>query len=449
MAGGIVPAEDVGQILESPFGLKAIAGNEAYPNPNRYFAHLFFKAYFQHAPLLFQTVSTPIHSVYLSGAMIKLLTHIAILFILASFISNTKNIFNRRFLLSAVLMAPLFQAYGYNDHMGIIDKATTYVFFYPLPMVFLLLFLAPFYSFLIEGKQRKIPPISRVFLATLAIILPFSGPLVPPVILIITLLLFVHCYLRQSGASSPAGRIKQIIREMPNELLIYIFLASLLSLYSLLLGTYNSTYSEEIIPIGERYLRLPGGIIRQLTQKLGFPLLTALILANMAVIKSRFDDDEGRKILHSFKWIAIFTFIYVLLLPLGGYRPYRPDIIRFDTMLPVTLCLLYLFGISSLFLVHNVKRGRFSYYAVVILSLVVFTLADISSLKEDECQREALHTIASSNEPVVALEKDCHLLSWGPILEKEHSALNAELLLIWNITSEKRLYYNKPDADGR
>jgi hypothetical protein len=41
------------------------------------------------------------------------------------------------------------------------------------------------------------------------------------------------------------------------------------------------------------------------------------------------------------------------------------------------------------------------------------------------------------------LQHDCSVVAWGKILKPEDSELNAQLLNIWGITNEKRLYYNK------
>lgn len=42
MAGGIVPSDEVKQVLSDPFGVSVIFKNAVYPNPNRFFAHWTF-----------------------------------------------------------------------------------------------------------------------------------------------------------------------------------------------------------------------------------------------------------------------------------------------------------------------------------------------------------------------------------------------------------------------
>ena len=446
MAGGIVPSKDVQEIFNDPFGFNVIMKNTKHPNPNRFFAHLFFRDYFRKIPLLFQKVVTPIESVYYSCASIKLIIQVLMIYLLSAMISKSKTIFNKKILLIAVLLSPLFQAYGYNGYMGVIDKSITYTFFYGLPMALLLLFFFQFYDCIYYNETKKISFISIILLISLTIILPFSGPLIPPIILIVTVLIFIY-YLRKYDKNDSQGLLKKILTNIPKKILIFFIPISLLSAYSLLLGTYNSTYQTGIIPIYERYLRLPLGIYYQFTQKLGFPLLFILIATNIIIIKKYFYNQKGKKIISSLKWIGIFTIFYILLLPLGGYRPYRPNILRFDTVMPITISLFYIYGMSTYFLIENIKKRKGVYYGIIVIFILIFTNADRSKLNENECEKQALITISNSDKKIVPIINDCKVISWEPIADYKQSKLNSELLIIWNITNETRLYYNKPAAN--
>jgi hypothetical protein len=110
---------------------------------------------------------------------------------------------------------------------------------------------------------------------------------------------------------------------------------------------------------------------------------------------------KGKKIISSLKWIALFAFIYILLLPLGGYRPYRSNILRFDTVMPITICLFYIYGLSTLFLLENITKRKSMYYAAIITFSLIFTYADHSTLNENECEKQALMTIANSEDQIV------------------------------------------------
>lgn len=442
MAGGIVPEAGVQEIFNDPFGFGILSGNEKHPNPNRFFAHLFFRDYFQKVPLLLQKVVDPIESVYLSCAWIKLLIQVLFIYLLSAIISKSKSVFNLKFVLVALLLTPLFQAYGYNGYMGIIDKSITYTFFYALPLVLLLLFISNFHPSYNVNRVIKMSTIKIIALVFLTVVLPFSGPLIPLIILIITLLLFIF-YLRKNYSEGGYLHVlKNTLLNIPKDVLLFFIPISLLSIYSLLLGMYNSTYQAEVIPIAERYLRLPVGVYFQFTQKMGFPILFAMIGSNIFIIKKYFNNEGGRSIITSLKWIGVFSLLYVLLLPLGGYRPYRPNILRYDTIMPITICLFYIFGASTSFLLEKIKKGKNVYYAVVITFLVVFENADKSELNENECEKQALITLSNSDKEIVSLQQNCPVISWKPITDYNQSKLNAELLKIWNITEEAKLYYN-------
>jgi len=439
MAGGIVPAEDVQKIFEDPFGISVILKNEKHPNPNRFFAHLFFKEYFQNIPLFLQKIVTPINSVYFASAIIKLLVQVLFIYLLSSIISKTNSIFNIKFLTVAVLIIPLFQAFGYVS-LRIIDQATTYFFFYSLPLVLLILFLSFFYKVVYDNKE-KISILSHIILILLTIILPFSGPLVSPIILIVSLLIFIKYY--KSSNLSKFYFLSNFFKNTPKILFIYLIPISMLSLYSLWLGTYNTTYQTDVLPLMQRYAKLPIGLFFLFADKIGLPVLSFFIIINIFVIKKHYNTNEGNKIINSFKWIGVFALLYILLLPLGGYRPYRPNIIRFDTFMPITIGLIYLYGISSYFLLKNIKKRKYIYIAVTILFFLIYTNSDKSKLNGNKCEKESLQLIANSTDSIVLIENNCKILSWEVITDYKKSELNAKLIKLWQITEQEKLYYHK------
>lgn len=439
MAGGIVPANDVEKIFHDPFGIKMILNEETHPNPNRFFSHYFFREYFQTTPIILQKITSPINSLYLSSAIIKILIHLLLVYLISTIISKSKSIFNRKFLFVALLTTTLFQTYGYNRYMGIIDTATTYSFFYALPLALLILYFVVFYKKLYNNNNVK--P-SVILLSLLTIILPFSGPLNPPIILIVTFLIVVYYFLKSEKNNTFIQRFKTTILTIPKAISLPLIVISLLSLYSLFLGAYNSTYQNDSVSLLERYSRLPNGIFYQFTQKLGFPLLFTIITINTILIKKLHRTKEGVKILKSLGWIGAFTLIYLICLPLGGYRPYRPNILRFDTILPITIGLIYYFGKSTLFLVQNIKKNKLYYYSTLFLFLVVFTNADRSTFEENRCQIEALQTISNASKKIIHLDNNCTVLTWEPIVNVSESELNAEMLKMLNITEDIILYDN-------
>ncbi len=425
MAGGIVPAEDVKPIFEDPFGFQMLSNGKQHPNPNRYFSHLIHKEYFRTVPNILQLVFKPIDSVYYACALIKIIIHLLLIHYLALIINSISLPFKHNYFIAILLVFPLIQSYGYNHYMGIINQSTTYCFFYSLPILLLLIYS---YTLFKQYTLKNNNLFRNLTLVCLTIILPFSGPLIPPLILILTTLFFSYKLINKNFPSN----IKSVI--------IYVFIVNIMSIYSLYIGTYNSTFLSESIPILERYARLPLGIYYISTQKLGIPLLLLAILLNTYLIKKRYSNDRTKAIISFLKWIGIFTLVYLILLPMGGYRPYRPFLLKSDTFTPITIALIIYFGLSTIFLINRIKN-KF-YYIFISAILLAFTGSDISKLNENSCEKKNLIKISKSKSNIVELDNNCNVMSWNKITAPQDSKLNSELLYILNITDKKKLYFN-------
>ena len=194
----------------------------------------------------------------------------------------------------------------------------------------------------------------------------------------------------------------------------------------------------------ELYSRIPEGLWYPLTKKLGFPVLLMIIGLNCFFIRRYFHTDEAKKILNIFKWIGVFSLLYILLLPLGGYRGYRPNVLRYDTIMPITVSLIFIFGISTLFLIKNLKGiQRICYIPLITGVLLFYTINDEQHFDKNKCERNALKEIAASKDSIVRLHGDCKVLSWQKITKPEDSGLYAELLTLWNVSPYKKLYCNE------
>ena len=261
------------------------------------------------------------------------------------------------------------------------------------------------------------------------------------------MLIVLYCFTNNFVHSNSNGNTKRVIstiKKIPKAYWIFLIPISLLSLYSLFLGKYNSITISTQIPLREMYLKLPEGIYYQFTQKLGFPLLFSILTINSVVINKKFKTVEGEKIMLIFKWIGIFSLCYILLLPLGGYRIYRPNILRYDTIMPITLSLFFIFGITTLFILKSISnRQKIVYLPLIIGVLFIYTNADEAKFNNNKCERNALKIIADSKDKVVQLSTNCTVIAWEMITKPEGSELDAELLNIWNITKEKKLYFNQ------
>ncbi len=414
MAWNLLPDPEVAPILNDPLGVGALLTGDTYANPNRFFCHWAFRTYLLHAPVVLQRLTDPVSSVYLACTLAKVLIHLLLLLLLSRLISGGWRVRGLPFVGALCLLFPLFQTSGYRNALGIVDPSTTYAFFYALPAAALLLLLLPFADRLIHRKVVSPGGWSLAGLAGLAVVVALSGPLNPGIVLVLTVLLGVAWW---RGCHWPRN---------------YVFLwgwVVFLSIYSLWLGRYNSLTIASDLPLLERYARLPAGLFGLLTTKLAWPLLLGGLAVNYALLEQRYRNYYG--------WWLAFALLYGLLLPLGGYREYRPDLLRYDTILPVTIGAFWLYGTGALRLL---RLGKYRWYPALPLAIALFfTLADGPVRDTNDCEREALQTIAGADHGPVPV--DCPVLFWRPVHDPATSRDNSELLVRWGIRRDVVLYY--------
>lgn len=447
MAAGILPANDVKPILDNPFGFRVLNEQTRYPNPNRFFCHWSFYVYFNKVPLLLQSFTNPINSAYLACAIAKTLIHATILIFVSLIISG--KVFKLDFILAASLITPLFQTNGYQGLIGIIDPSTTYTFFYALPTILLFIYFTPLILKYLFGKEYKVMRHLKYFWIPLALISSLSGPLNPGISLVFSMLLLSNSMFNNFNTSTEGiwlTRVKHSIKNTPEDYFFYSIPISIFSLYSLYLGKFNSIDLSHEISVWILYTRLPQGIFNIITMKLAFPALLSILLINTLIIRIKLPTDEGKRILTVFKWIGIFSLVYILLLPLGGYRDYRPNVLRYDTIIPITLSLIYVFGKTTVFIINNVT-SKYKYWYLPLISLVVLIYANSDKLElKNKCEKEAIFQIANSQEEIVRIENKCNVLSWNVLEKPQDSKLNIELLKRWKVIDNDKLYYYKPSG---
>lgn len=445
MAGGIVPSDDVKLILESPLGLKVFKENITYPNPNKFFCHWTFFTYFNNAPLFFGKFTTPINSAYISCAFAKTVIQVVLLFLIALYISG--SLFKSNFLLAVVLITPLFQTNGYRKYMGIIDTSTTYTFFYALPFILVLIYFAPLFLKYFHGCNWKNFKYFKYLWIPLALISSLSGPLNPGISLVISLLIVIHTVLfnyTNSNITNKLIKLKKAIQNIPKDIYFYLTPICLFSIYSLYLGRFNSVNLGNELPLHVLYSRLPEGLIFIITRKLGFPVLFLTLIINVIIIRKSAKVLQGKRLLALFKWIGIFSLIYILLLPLGGYRAYRPYILRYDTLIPITVCLMLIIGMTTIFIFNILtKKKLYWYISLITIVMLVFIYADEPKFNKNICEKNAITQIANSKDKIVEIDNECTVLSWTIIKNPDESRLNASLLKLWKIIEADKLYYQR------
>ncbi len=443
LAAGVVPAEDVGSILKSPLGTEVFTKNEMYPNPNRFFSHWSLYAYFNNVPFFLQHFTDPVNAAYLSAGLIKIMVQLGLILMLVLYV--TAKFWSLESLIAAAVLSTLFQTNGYQSAMGIIDPAITYVFFYALPALLLMAYFYPIYHKLLYDKALSLSPYFKPFWIFLALVCSLSGPLNSGIALIVSLLVFTNHFqqsFKNQNITLCWQDTKRLIRKIPHDYYFYLLPVSLFSIYSLYLGTFTTSYADNDLSLISLYRKLPAGILNAFTKMLGYPILILILIFNFYLIKRFGNGKLKSKLLALYKWTVIFTVVYIILLPLGGYRDYRPFLLRYDTLIPVTLMLIFLFARSFLYLAKVLPREKLLWYLpVIIVVLVNFAVIDEPVFGANKCERVAIDQLKHSDEKLVKLENDCTVLSWSIMEDPNGSAIKTRLLKKWNILEEDKLFY--------
>lgn len=443
----VLPAPECRQVLTDPFGWGALTRNEVYVAPNRFFAHASMVGYFKSVPFALQRLTSPINSIYAACALFAVGVQALLLYVLGVYISGTYRLSRLNIWLAIALLVPLFQISGYNDQMGIIDRAITYTFFYAFPMTLLLLLLLPFYLAAYREQPLRISWPGRIALVGLMVVLAFNGAIITGVVAVLFFGIALHWLVRQWLAESGLPLSQRLVKlvQVPLLPVAMLGLFTLLCLYSLYIGLNEKESTEHILSLWERYGRMPSGI-GWLFRKPGLPLLLAAVFINAQLIRRLVaPSTERQRVLRIFNWLGLFALLYLLLLPLGGYRSYRPLIVRRDSILPIILGLMFFYGLSSYFLLHQLPA---LYRRRYIIGLAVFScfylVTDTLFLKDNNlCERQGLERLAQATEPIVRVSAECPVMSWWKINRPEYSETNAQLLEYWGVTKGRKLYYHE------
>ena len=439
----VLGAPPYDHVLGDPLGISALHG-ESYPGTNRFTAHAVMSGYFKIVPHLLQVVLTPLNSLYTCIAITKLLIHVALLFLLSYYAISWKGFNLNLFLFSTVILSPFFQAGPvYYQYMAIIDGSITYVMFYALPMVFLLVYFLPFYRYFRKG----IIPSSTIFILGwlfLTLLLVLFGPLPAPIILIFSFILLGFLIVRNFFRSfniDPLYRLGMAVRRINKSVLILLTGSLILSLYSLYIGSKNSENNWTSLPMEERFTKLTEGMKEVfLNSENGlFYLFTASAIF-MITLYIFFRKKEYLLFKLTF-FLLIFAGLYLFLLPLGGYRIYRPLIVKHDTLLPVLMIGLFIFATCGILLLKYLKNwGKVAYIILIIPLIGFYSFNDKIWPNTNECEKRSILEIAKSNENCVILPTNCTVGMWKYNFECSKSELPATLFKYYNIFPRKILY---------
>jgi hypothetical protein len=443
----VAPSAAYQQVLHDPFGFKILQTGENCAASNRFFVQWTTYAYFRHIPLWLQSFLSPIDSVYASIALAKTLIQVGLILLLASYISITFRWKRNEWILAVVLICPLFQAVGFFEYLCMIDNCISYAFAYALPTLALLIFLFPYYKAAVTGHSG-LPSWLKPLWLLLPIGLTFSGPVAGPVLLILcpsTLLYLFFQRWKQVSDLSLSQRFLQSLASINKQLLLSFGFTTLLCIYSFYIGMHNSENSWEVISLAERYTKLLEGLLKITSFSEGFMPILLMVVYSLLILQHS-KNPGGDKLVHLLTLASLFAMAYILLLPLGGYRSYRPYIIRRDTLQPVLCILFFAWGISIIYLLKNIpSTKRIVYTSLVVLICLGYTFADKIPGYTNTCERQSMQEIAGSKEDCIELKEPCSVMQWGPNNQCEDTRYGAALLHLWNITPREIRYHQKPN----
>ena len=440
----VVPSIDYAPILKDPFGWGVLRHGAYYVGPNRFFLHGGMYWYFRHVPLWLQHFFSPITSAYVAMALSTTAMQALLLYVLGWYATGTRRLNSFRLWLAMVLMMPLFQSSGYHMQMGLVTRSIAFAWAYTLPLLLLLVLYWPLYRAVRWGQPLRLPWWQVVAMLLLAVVLALSGPLLPGTVAVLGAGLALH-------AAWPRWRAGQwsvaVWRWFPGQALLVWGWLGALCLYSLYIGSHNAENFAFHVSIAERYQLLPLGVFKVLTVRLGLPLLLLACLGNQWLLRRRVPPSaESQRLALLLRWVGWFALGYVLLLPLGGYRGYRPLLVRFDTILPIAIGLVGFYGASTAYLLGQLAgRARHWYVGGVLVLAAIFINSDLGYYPGDNniCERQALERLShASPAPVVALPENCAVLNWEASGDPNESLLAATMLVHWRIMPRIQLFYH-------
>ncbi len=443
----VVPDPHYQDVLKDPLGFQLISHPRDYPASNRYFSHIAMITYFKH----FYTIISPffkdkIECIYFMQGLFNTTIQILLLFLMSVLVLGHFNFWKNDFLLIAMLIAPFFQAHGLYSSIGIIDNAVTYTFFYALPLAILIIYCLPFYLAFYHKKPTSnfLKPILWPIWLGLAIVVSFSGSIIAPLVLLCSPIVILWMLYQKGKTLHPIKLVNQFFK-LPKPFLIFWIWLFVWCIYSFYIGQFNAEGQTDVGLI-ERYEFLMKGLPKFFFHKITFIVIALILIINIYIIQSYETTRLNRFFKQLLLLLVFISCFYVLLLPLGGYRSYRPWIIRYDVFMPITLMLITLVVLSTWRILQTqLKENKLQYsYLVFIVGIIAFfSISDNPEFYLNDCQNDALHQIEASNESIIRLENDCTILRWSKIKHPENSKVVGDLLHIWGITENPVLFYQE------
>ncbi len=375
----------------------------------------------------FRLFLDPVQSIYACVASLKMLIHLGFLLF---FYQCFKLRMKRNFDLSVLVLASsCIIVDRFSASFTTIMSSPIYTIFYTLGvLLFLLILFPPILNRIVDDYTSKFSFGKSIGLVLASFAVVQCSPVIPPIVLL-SVIAYVGMYFIKSGG---------LIHFFKNHELPFIcFLAAIcmISIFSFYVGSFNKENFSVQLSIWERYQKLGPGLLQYFT---GGPILLPLILLGSAAYYFRKDKSDGDKRLHLF--MLIFFISFTILLPLGGFRSYRPMLVRGDTFMIIN-CFILLLVLRNIYLLYkHQEKNRFIVPIVAILLLSI----DLSGIGRNKCEKEALYAImnAPSNTDV-SIDYNCKVLSWDKMTDPYLLDINAAFLEKMKVATKGQRYHFK------
>lgn len=397
-----LPTDNYRQVLQDPFGFELLKTKETYSATNRFFSHFALIQWFNGGMKVAELFSLDSPKfLFITSAAFSWLIHIGLSWMLLRYIRIFQKIPWQSSIIAYAFILSFFH-FGTSSYMQIalIDQAVTYTFFYGLPILMLSLFYWPFYKRIFQPQPFRL--FELLALVVCVIVLPFFGGFMAPLLLFINGIA-ITAYLFSGWKKSFSSNSKIA--------LLYLSAITIWALYSFYIGSFNNENASDVL-LKERYLILFKGLVEYFTYSLIYVWIVGILLLNYFLLRK----SVAKTNLIFALFIGVIV-LYIFSLPLGGYRHYRPWIIRYDVMIPVTLLLIWAIISSSIYILKKNQTAH-SFKTICMLYFIFFILFGISDYhrynKRDFQQKQLQQIQNAENNSTVYLSKDEPLLIWFP-----------------------------------
>jgi hypothetical protein len=431
------PVASYRPVLQDPLGLRSVTSGDRYPGAGRFMAHITTKLWSDFAiSTLNVVVREPVRALYLTLALTAVFVQLLFVAIGCLYIRAFRPMAFGPTVICAAGLSMFVQFGKFYDFFGIIDFSVTYTMAYAIPILVLALFLYPVYRSLLSPDYRPALSIT-VCLIFAALYLAFSGPLVQPIVLLVGLLLLV-------------GQLRNRSRLIVHwSLLPGLALLGLAGVWGMYIATFNSE-SEAAPSIGFRYRRLWRGLVELLVHQAPFwSMLVVGIAFQYRLVHRRIGAVELSRLRVHLVVCASFVVLWLALLPLGGFRRYRPLVLRYDTLLPVTIVAVYLFALTFRLAVSTVAperlRNSSAFDRLWIIPALVLGLLVVIGKKpvwplSNVCERHILESLRDTKGENLEVPRLCTVGTWSvnDLNDPDHQQALTKLLRRWQIIASNQ-----------